>query len=133
LPSPQPFGRREAVIALSPPRPLTRAADRRALPSTEQESPQIEAFRAELAASRGAPTSEFAAWRRSQLADRVLSWTVAVVFLSPGLLCFLLQAPVGDSIGLEIAGIVANAWVRYRRRQRLKAIVAWEAPAGHDS
>ena len=127
MPNPQPFGRRESVIALTPPRPLA-PAPAQANP-LEQYSPQIEAFRAELAASRSAPASGFAAWRRSRLGATILTWTVAIAFMSPGLLCFLLQAPVGDSIGLEVAGLVANAWVRSRRRQRLKDIVAWEDPA----
>jgi len=88
-------------------------------------APQVEAFRAELASS---PGSEFADWRRSQRSSRILSWAVAVVFLSPGLISFLLQAPLSVSIAMEVAGFIANAWVRRRRRQRLRDIVAWEAP-----
>ena len=88
-------------------------------------SPEVEAFRAEVAASSG---SEFADWRRAQRSSHILTWVVAVVFLSPGLICFLFQAPLSVSISMEVAGFIANAWVRRRRRQRLKDIVAWEAP-----
>ncbi len=125
MPNPQPFGRREAVIALTPARPFAPAPAN----PREQFSPQIEAFRAELSASRAAPEPGFAAWRRSRLGGTVLTWAVAVLFMSPGLLCFLLQAPVGDSIGLEVAGVAANIWVRRRSRQRMKYIVAREEPA----
>jgi hypothetical protein len=125
LPNPQPFGRRESVIALTPPRPFAAAAANPRDPF----SPQIAAFREELAASRATPAAGFGAWRRSRLSGTVLTWAVAIAFMSPGLLCFLLQAPVSDSMGLEVAGVVANIWVRRRRRQRLKDIVAWEEPA----
>jgi hypothetical protein len=121
LPNPQPFGRREAVIALTPARPLAPPAAH----APQPDSPQVEAFRAELARSRDGDGDSFAAWRRSQRGEAVLTWAAAIAFASPGLLCLLLQAPLALSIGLEVAGFAANAWVRRQRRRRLKAIVAW--------
>ncbi len=122
MPRPQTFGRRETKSALTPfptpGRPI------------EPLSPKAEAFRADLKASGFDNRSSFGAWRRSRRGEAILTGAVAIGCVSPGLLGFLLQAPVGVSIGLEIAGLTANAWVRRRRRQRLKAIVAWQDPAG---
>ena len=51
-------------------------------------------------------------------------------FMSPGLVCLLLQAPLGVSLGVEALGLAINAWIRRERRRRLSEITAWEDPAG---
>ena len=93
-------------------------------------SPRVEAFRAQFASTEPAPSNTFAGWRKAQRAGVLMSWTLTLVFLSPGLLCFLLQAPLGLSIGIEALGLAINAWLRRNRRQRLSAIVDWEDPNG---
>jgi hypothetical protein len=58
-----------------------------------------------------------------------MAWAVGLALMSPGLLCFLLQGPLPVSIGLEIAGALANAWLRRQRRRHLRAIADWNPPA----
>ena len=123
---PNTFGRRAApqLRAKLPasPHPSTTT------PAADPITPEAEAFRATLAASR-LPSSAFDDWRRSQLGRQALTTAVALAFLSPGLLCFAFNAPLELSIGLELAGFAVNAWLRRERRRRRAEILAWEEPA----
>jgi hypothetical protein len=112
------FGRKHAPDASSP----------RETPGPRQLSPQAEAFRASLKAAPISVEEDFSEWRKAQRSRRLMTWIVALALTSPGLLCFLLQAPLSVSIALEIAGMAANAWLRHERRKHLRAISAWEAP-----
>jgi Flp pilus assembly protein TadB len=89
---------------------------------------RAEAFRAEVADRSGIPSS-FDQWRRSRSGRRWLVFAVTLASFSPGLASFLIDAPIGVSIGLGGAAFVANVWLRRERRRRLQAIVAWEEPA----
>jgi len=71
-------------------------------------------------------TSDFADWRRGQRGRWLAAWALGLLFVSPGLLCFLFQAPLGLSVVMEVAGVAANAWVRRERRRRLQEIVQWD-------
>jgi hypothetical protein len=82
-----------------------------------------------LASSPAAPPSDFAQWRGSNRGRAVLTWLLAIVFLSPGLVSFLIDAPLMVSIGLSAAGFLVNGWLRRERKRRLNEIVKWEAPA----
>jgi len=120
----RPFGRRQAA-----PAPKSRAATPRPAEPAKGLTAEAEAFRAELVASRAAPTA-LTDWRRSLLTRQITAWLITLAFMSPGLLCLLFQAPLAVSGGLEIAGLAVNAWLRRARRRRLSEIVAWEDPAG---
>ena len=120
MPQPVPFGRRQLAAVrpqVSPPQPAQTRAEL---------SAAAEAFRQELAA--GCPVrGDFAAWKRSQTSGRILAWVATFVFLSPGLLCFVLNAPGLVSTGLTVAGLFAAGWLRLQRRRHLSAIREWGA------
>jgi hypothetical protein len=42
----------------------------------------------------------------------------------------VVDMPLSLSVGLEALGLVGNWWLRRERRRRLRAIAAWDAPAG---
>jgi hypothetical protein len=113
------FGRRQPL-----PPPLVRPPS----PQPFDLSPEAEAFRAQLAEAPGA-ASGFEAWRSSQRGRQALVWGLSLFFLSPGLFCFLVNAPAGVSGGLEVVGLFAGFWLRRERRRRLSQIVAWDEPA----
>ena len=117
------FGRRRTPDAPKPPPQAARPAP---LFSAEPLSPEAQAFQAELAASRSANPSGFAAWRRQQAGRRAFAWVLTLILLLPGVICFLLQAPATVSLGLEGLGMVANWWLRRERRRHLQSITAWE-------
>jgi hypothetical protein len=108
------FGRRRAVGG----------SERRAAVSAQVLSPEAEAFRVAL---EDVPTQDFSDWRRGQRSRRLIAWILSFVLLSPGVLCFLFQAPLPASIGLELAGMAVNGWLRRERRRHLRAVVGWEA------
>ncbi len=101
---------------------MPRARDEAAL------SPEAEALRAQLAAGRDETEPSFADWRRSQRGGQVFAWVMTFALLSPGVLCFLFQAPIQVSSGLEVVGMIANWWLRRERWRRLRDIAAWDAP-----
>ena len=89
-------------------------------------SPVAEYVRAAPEAQDYSATSDFADWRRAQRGRWLAAWAVGLLFISPGLLCFLVHAPLGLSVAMEVAGVAANAWVRRERKRRLQEIVQWE-------
>jgi hypothetical protein len=91
-------------------------------------SPEAEAFRATMTSGPTDGAPDFADWRRAQQPRRLFAWLLTFALLSPGLLCFLFQAPLSISIGLEGAGLAINAWLRRERRRHLAAIARWEEP-----
>jgi len=120
------FGRRQpkaAPRAPAPARPL------RTGPAPPELSAAAEAFRAGLAAERKSPANEFAAWRRSRGWRRLLIYAATAVSFAPGIASFVMDAPLPVSIGLEVAAIAANVWVRRERARRRREILAWESPA----
>jgi len=113
------FGRRK-VVSPPPPPPARKPVQ------PEASSPQLEAFAASVRAARASDAAEFAEWRREQLPRRLLVVLVGLALLAPGLICIVIQAPWWLSLGLEAAGLAANAWLRYERRRQASAIAAWE-------
>ena len=114
------FGRKRGAAVVAP----------RNLRAPQQLSPQAEAFRASLRAdASAAPPDDFATWRRAQRLRRLAAWVVGLALMSPGLLSLLLQTPLPVSIGLEVAGGLANVWLRRERRRHLRAITTWDSPA----
>jgi hypothetical protein len=95
-------------------------------------TPEAEAFRAKLAASRSS-SSSFEAWIQSQRGRQLATWLITLAFLSPGLLCFVFGAPSSVSFGLELAGFAINAWLRRERRRRRAEILAWTEPDAGES
>jgi hypothetical protein len=134
---PSAFGRRQPAVAppvpdgRSRPTPAPKPAAKRPapVPAASDLGPQAEALRVQIAADRRAAPSAFDQWRRSQGGQRWLIWGVTLISVSPGLLSFILDAPLEVSIGLEIAALIGNVWLRRTRRRRLREIVAWEDPA----
>jgi hypothetical protein len=59
----------------------------------------------------------------------MLVWALRLALISPGLICFLIQAPLEASVGLEVAGVLANVWIRRERQQHLRAIATWDPEA----
>ncbi len=112
------FGRRES----------TQAAALRSPADVGRSSPVAEYVRAAAEAQGRAATSDFADWRRAQRGRWLIGWALGLLFMSPGLLCFLVHAPLGLSVALEVAGVVTNAWVGRERKRRLHDIVQWEPP-----
>ena len=49
--------------------------------------------------------------------------------MAPGLLCFLFQAPWPLSIGLSVAGVGVNGWLRNERQRQAKEIANWTPPS----
>ena len=112
------FGRKRAASAAAP--------GNLRVPQTL--SPQAEAFRASLRRTPSDADEDFANWRRATRPRRWMAWAIGLALMSPGLLCFVFQAPLSVSIGLEIAGGVANTWLRRERRRHLRAITNWDPP-----
>ena len=92
-------------------------------------SPEAEAFRKELRASRKSGQEDFAGWRRSQRGARLFRWGLSLALMAPGVLCFVFETPLPISIGLEVVGIFAGWWLRRARRRHLKEIASWQDPA----
>ncbi len=113
------FGRRPA--------PSEPAAPRR--PDPDRLSPQAEAFRAGLAGD-GGELDAFAQWRRDQRPRRWLLITVGAAFMAPGLVCFLVRAPWQASIGVSLAGVGVNGWLRRERQRQAQEIAHWTPPGG---
>ncbi len=106
----------------------TQAAALRSPADVGTSSPVAEYVRAAAEAQGRAATSDFADWRRAQRGRWLIGWALGLLFMSPGLLCFLVHAPLGLSVALEVAGVVTNAWVGRERKRRLHDIVQWEPP-----
>jgi hypothetical protein len=130
------FGRRGAGPAppdrvATPERaaPTQQAAQARPPASTGDLSPEAEAFRAELVASRGGGSASFTDWRRSNDWERWLMIAVRTGAFLPGVVTLVIDAPLELSIGLELAAFAGNMWYRYVRRRRLRDIVAWRDPS----
>jgi hypothetical protein len=137
MPAPSAFGRRQPAAAPPVPRGRPRAAappkpaakSRPAPPAASDLGPKAEALRVQIAADRRGAPSAFDQWRRSQGGQRWLVWGVTLASFSPGLISFVLDAPLELSIGLEITAFVGNIWLRATRRHRMREIVAWQDPA----
>ena len=125
------FGRRQvpgslpapgAVAQRFPPRP------------PEQVSAAAEAFAASLREGRVAlgEDTAFDDWLKTQRARRLRFLAVRFGLLAPGLLCFVFDAPVTLSFGLEIAGMIANVWVKTERKRQAEEIATWKAHLGAD-
>lgn len=91
----------------------------------EAPNPALDAFAASLRDAKANDVAEFARWRRGQLPRRLLIILVGLALLAPGLLCFLVQAPLWVSLSLEAAGLAANGWLRRERRRQASAIADW--------
>jgi hypothetical protein len=102
----------------------------RPIPVAEPDSPELQAFRASLKDIRPGEDAEFAQWRRAQRPQRLLVFLVSLVFLAPGAVCFVLQAPWWVSLGLELAGFAANDWRRRERKRLAQAITDWTPSSG---
>jgi hypothetical protein len=115
------FGRKAPAGLAQEPEPLGVRTHLDAL------SAEAEAFR-KMLKSEGSPAgSDFARWRRSQLWRRAIFWVVSLALLAPGVISFIFDLPLSLSIGLEIAGITGNWWLRRERKRHLKEIAAWDA------
>jgi hypothetical protein len=90
--------------------------------------PRAEAFRAEIAAGRAAAPTGFEAWRRSQRHRTWIGWALTLLSFAPGVVTFVIDAPIELSIALSIAALVGNVWIRRERYRRAREIVAWEEP-----
>ena len=113
------FGRRQATPSRIAPTPAL---------DSDTLSPEAEAFRAQLAASRAEAEPDFGAWHRAQRSKRLLAWGIGIALMLPGVVCFALDTPWYVSIGLEVFGIAANMWLRQERRRRISEIASWDAP-----
>ena len=111
------FGRRG--VRSSPP-PSARTPD-----PLEPSNPEVDAFAATLRDAEPSDAAEFARWRRDQLPRRLAIVLVGLALMTPGLVCFVVQAPWWVSVGLEAAGLAANGWLRRERRRQASAIAAW--------
>lgn len=71
-------------------------------------------------------------WLKTQRTRRLRFLFVRFALLAPGLLCFVLDAPLALSMGLEIAGFIANVWVKTERKKQAEEIATWKAHLGAD-
>ena len=92
-------------------------------------SEAAERFKADLAREPERAPDGFSAWRRGRGAARAAAWLATFALLTPGVLCFVLQAPTGVSLAVEGLGMAANWWLRRQRRAHLAAIRDW-SPQG---
>ena len=113
------FGRRAAATA-----PVSRAEF-----DAERLSPQAEAFLASMDDRQSDELAAFSQWRRAQQPRRLLLIAVGAAVVAPGLLCFLFQAPWPLSIGLSVAGVGVNGWLRNERQRQAKEIANWTPPS----
>ena len=130
------FGRRQPSGRTgSPPAPPRAQPPGRRM-DTAPLSPAAETFRVEL---RGAPAgSAFQAWNSTARRKLVAIWAVRVGLMIPGVLGLAFHLPASVSIGLELAGLATNGWLRRERRRHRAEILAWDeaepapghAPAG---
>ena len=119
------FGRRGVRPPAPEPAPAPASAPAREPVRVEPSSPELEAFAASIRQARASDVAEFAQWRRDQRPRRVLIIVLRFALLTPGLVCFLFQAPWWISLGLEAAGLAANGWLRRERRRQASAIAGW--------
>jgi hypothetical protein len=124
------FGRRRPLAA-TPPEPAGRPAPapRAEAPTALDLDPRAEAFRAELAASRGEDAQTFGQWRASQAYRTWIFWALSLLSFAPGVVTLLLDGPIELAGALEIAAMVGNVWIRRERFRRRREIVAWEDPS----
>ena len=136
MPAPAHFGNRKPAAAPrvaqgrsrpAPPKPV--AKSRPSQPAASDLGPAAEALRVKIAADRRANPSSFDQWRRSQGGQTWVIWGVTLASFSPGLVSFILDAPLEVSIGLELVAFAGNIWLRRVRKQRMRDIVAWQDPA----
>ena len=124
MPASATFGRRALTASSSPgPAPVARPAA-----TGDGLDPRAEAFRAEIAAGRAAAPTGFDAWRRSQQHRTWISWALTLLSFAPGVVTFVIDAPIELSIALSIAALVGNVWIRRERYRRAREIVGWEDP-----
>jgi hypothetical protein len=130
MPTATAFGRRGAPTPPQPRRPRQPPSARAAEPAPPAPdlSAEAEAFRASLAADRGGRSDAFGDWRRSTNWERWLMWGVRLFSFAPGLISFVIDAPIELSIGLEVAAFAGNIWFRTTRRRRMREVVAWKDP-----
>jgi hypothetical protein len=121
------FGRRQASQPVRAPRPAE-APRAREVRGPEALSPDAEAFRAQLKEAQPIAEPSFAAWRRTQQGRRYFAWLVSFALLCPGVLCFIFNAPLSVSLGLEALGFAVNYWVRRERKRHLNEIATWQSP-----
>jgi hypothetical protein len=119
------FGRKN----VRPPEPAPAPEPASTQVQPEASNPELEAFAASIRDSKASDVEAFAEWRREQAPRRLLMLLLRFALLTPGLVCFAFHAPLWLSIGLEVAGVAANAWMRGERRRQASAIAAWEAEA----
>lgn len=110
-------------------RPVPSATVSRVSCDAEQLSPRAEAFLAAMGDGQGDEVAVFTQWRRAQQPRRLLLIAVGAAFVAPGLLCFVFQAPWWVSIGLSVAGVGVNGWLRSERQRQAREIAAWTPPS----
>jgi hypothetical protein len=119
LPEAVTFGRRQPRTVRPAPAPAH-------APQSTELSAAAEAFRAELAADRRPRGNDFGAWRRSRRWRQALVLAGTVGSFAPGVATFVMDAPLSVSIGLQVAAVVGNVWLRRGRFRRRREILAWE-------
>ena len=124
MPETSTFGRRQAQAARAKPTPPAAAAPGRS-PAQPQLSAAAEAFRAELAAGKGAPAHDFEAWLRSRRSRQALMLAATIGSFAPGVATFLLDAPPLVSTVLGGGALLGNIWLRRERFRRRREIIAW--------
>ena len=125
------FGRRRVPGSV----PGPAGGPRRPPPRSPSEvSAAAEAFAASLREGRIARGEDaaFDDWLKTQKIRRLRFLAVRFGLLAPGLLCFFVDAPMALSFGLEIAGMIANVWVKTERKKQAEEIATWKAHLGAD-
>ncbi len=126
-----PFGRRSTAQVPRPALPRSSAVS--APPGLTREpvelSPEAEAFRREIAAGRLKDGDAFANWRKAQRGRRLLAWVLSLLLMAPGVICFIMDAPVGVSAVVEVGGMALGWWLRRERKRFLQQISTWQDPA----
>ncbi len=89
-------------------------------------SPEAEAFRASLRSADTTQNPDFADWSRTQRPRRAAIFVARIALLMPGVICFAFHAPWYVSIGVQLAGVAANALLRTERRRYLQDVADWK-------
>jgi hypothetical protein len=96
--------------------------------SSDELSPEAEAFRREMRNGPKTSDAQFDDWRKSQSFGRLMTLVLRVVLLTPGVFVYAFHAPKTIALVLEVVGFAAGFWLKHARKRYIRTIVDWKDP-----
>ena len=96
--------------------------------TSDELSPEAEAFRREMRDGPKTSDAQFQDWQRSQSFGRLMTIVLRVALMTPGALVYFLHAPKTVAIVLEVAGFAAGWWLKHLRKRYIRTVVDWKDP-----